>query len=77
MATGKPRTTLGLKTQHSRVKSDWHSATRQAKRDVIRMGWARHVLEEEGAHPLTHSVASVRRARNIVASIQNEQPRYR
>ena len=77
MVTGKPRTTLGLKAKHSRVKSDWHSATRQATRDVIRMGWARHVLEEEGAHPLTHSAASVRRARNIVASLQNEQPRYR
>lgn len=65
--------TIGIKAQRSRVKSDWYCANRQAERDVIRMGWARHVLNDEGARPLTHSAESVRLARNIVASLQNER----
>lgn len=74
MANGNPRATLKVDAQHSRAQSDWHSASRQAERDVLRMGWARHVLAEEAMHPSTHSPARVRLAQNIVASLQNEKP---
>lgn len=73
MANSNPRAILKLDAQHSRAHSDWHSATRQAKRDVVRMGWARHVLAEESTHPSSHSPARIRRAQNIVASLQNKQ----
>lgn len=74
MANGNPRAILKQDAKHSRAKNDWHSATRQAERDVIRMDWARSILAEEDTDPSTHSRARVRRAQNIVASLQNEQP---
>lgn len=54
----------------SRNHTDWYSAARQSERDVLRIGWARHVLEEESIHPLTHSAERVRLAQNIVATLQ-------
>ena len=64
MTASKPKKTA------LRVQSDWHSAARQSERDLLRMGWARHVLEEETIHPLTHSAERVRLAQNIVAKLQ-------
>jgi hypothetical protein len=59
-----------MKKIPSRVQNDWHSAARQSKRDYLRAGWARHVLEEESRFPLTHSAARIRLAQNIVAQLQ-------
>ena len=64
MTTGKRHKTP------PRVQNDWHSAARQSKRDLLRLGWARHVLEEESRRPLTHSAARVRLAQNIAATLQ-------
>lgn len=73
MTTGKHRETLRLDTQQSPDHSDWLSEARPSERDVVRMGWARHVLEEESRYPLTHSAARIRRAKNILATHQNNQ----
>lgn len=74
MANGNTRSIRKLDAQRTRALGDWNSATRQAARDVVRMGWARHVLAEEDTHPSTHSPARIRRAQNILASLQKEQP---
>ena len=71
MTTEKTSKTFGRDAQPLRVKSDWHDADRQSARAVLRMGWARHVLDEEDKHPQTHSAARLRRAQHIVASLQN------
>lgn len=68
MAAGESIATLELEMKHRGARGDWYSAPRQAKRNVVRMNWARHVLQEEATHPSTHSAARLRRARNIVAS---------
>lgn len=73
MANGNSRAKLTQDVRFSHTQCDWHSATRQAERDVIRMAWARSVLAEEDMHPSTHSPARVRRAQNIVASLLHGQ----
>lgn len=74
MVIDKPTVTRDIDPKQTRAKTEWHSASRQAQRDVVRMGWARHVLEEEKAVRLTHSAARIRRALNIVAALQDQQP---
>ncbi len=72
MATAKIRKTPTLDPSQEHNSSDWHSAARQSGRDDVRIGWARHILDEENRHPLTHSSARIRRAKYIVAVLQND-----
>lgn len=46
-------------------------ARQQAARDHVRLGWARHVLDEESAQPRSHSAARLRRAHNVLSKIND------
>lgn len=74
MSHGSPQATNHREAQRIHDQKDWYGASRQAKRDAVRLRWARLVLDEERTHPRTRSAELVRHARNIVAQLQDNQP---
>ncbi len=72
MANMTPKVRAEPDARMPRVQSSWYSVNRQAARNVVRINWARNVLDEERMHPSTHSAARVRRALKIVDSVQTE-----
>ncbi len=72
MTISTPQNTPAPDARLPRIQTDWHSAARQAERDLVRLGWARQVLEPTGDSPVTHSIARVRLAQHIFATQQSD-----
>lgn len=75
MATPKSQIPNMLQALRHTAAGDWHSAIRQAKRDVFRRDWALSVLNEESSQPMSHSQARVRRARRLLVTLIQDPPK--
>lgn len=75
MAAPKAQSPYALQSSPPAAEGDWYSAIRQAKRDVFRRDWALSILTEESLRPMSHSPARVRRARRLLAILQQDPPK--
>lgn len=57
------------------VQSLRQEVSGQADLDIVRLGWARQVLDEECSYPSSHSSARIRRAQTILLSQLHSYPK--